>query len=365
MKSSRLLTAGCVVLVGLVGFFDYLTGHEWGFSLFYLIPISISSWNAGRGPGLLVAILAAGAWLWADSASGHAYSAAFIPYWNMVVRLGFFVTVAVLLAARKRVGEALQRSHDELETRVQQRTAELSAANEQLQVEIEERQRAAEAIRELSVRLLQAQDEERRRLARELHDTTSQNLAMLALNFSVLNGSGAAPEPRAQRALTESRALLQETLREVRTLSYLLHPPLLEENGLAFALRAYTEGFSQRSGVRTEIDVAPEFGRLSREAELALFRVAQEALTNIHRHSGSAVAKVRLSVEPGGVALEVSDEGRGLAPEVLEKIRSGEIVLGVGVAGMRERLKQLGGQLQIESGGQGTRVTAKLPLREA
>ena len=215
---------------------------------------------------------------------------------------------------------------------------------------------------ELSVRLLQTQDEERRRIARELHDSTGQKLAALAMNLGVIGKSAETLDARARKALTESLALLDRSSRDIRTLSYLLHPPLLDERGLAAAVRWFADGFTQRSGVQVTLEVPPDLPRLPEEIEMALFRIVQEGLTNTHRHSESSTATIRLMVDQNQVQLEMQDAGKGLP-----KPRSDAYVapLGVGITGMRERVKQLGGQMKIESGSRGTTISVTLPLTKA
>jgi signal transduction histidine kinase len=178
------------------------------------------------------------------------------------------------------------------------------------------------------------------------------------MNLSAMQESPAMQDPRARKALSESRELAELCIREVRTLSYLLHPPLLDERGLAFALRLYAEGYSERSGVAVEIDIPGAFGRISQELEIACFRLAQECLTNIHRHSGSPTARIRLEKTDSEVRLEVSDAGRGF-PAGSVREREGH---GLGIQAMRERAGQLGGHLEIDSSSTGTRVLAVLPL---
>ena len=177
--------------------------------------------------------------------------------------------------------------------------------------DISERKRTEEALRQLSGRLLRLQDEERRRIARQLHETTAQGLAGLAVNLSIVKSSAADLSPRASACLSESLELAEQCSREIRTLSYLLHPPLVDEAGLAPALRWYTAGFAQRSGIEVHVDVSPEFGRLPSEFELTLYRIVQEALTNIHRHSGSKTARICLERQPNEIVLTVADEGHG------------------------------------------------------
>lgn len=223
--------------------------------------------------------------------------------------------------------------------------------------DITTRRRNEESLRSLSGRLLRLQDEERRRLARELHDSTAQSLAALALELAVLDEGKAVLKARGRQALAEAERLADQCSRELRTLAYLLHPPLLDEMGLSAALRGYVDGFSKRSGIEVTLDVPSEEFRLSSETETALFRIVQECLTNVHRHSSSPVARVRLALEPHAVLLEVSDRGQGLQPGGANEPHD----LGVGIAGMKERVRQLGGLLELESSSGGVTVRASLP----
>ena len=223
-----------------------------------------------------------------------------------------------------------------------------------------ERARAERMLHDLSARLLDLQDEERRRIARELHDTTAQTLSALCMTLSLADRRGA-DAASTQSLLVESQALADQALKEVRTLSYLLHPPLLDELGLSGAVRDYADGFAERSGVRVDLELPSNLGRLPKDVETALFRVMQECLTNIHRHSGSRTASIRLSRTPSGVHLEVRDTGRGM-PEGWEAEPGSSLHrLGVGIAGMRERVRQLGGRLDIRSSAIGTIITAIVP----
>jgi PAS domain S-box-containing protein len=230
--------------------------------------------------------------------------------------------------------------------------------------DISGRKRAAEALRQLSGRLLRLQDEERRRIARELHDTTAQSLAALAVNLAVVKDSAPDLSPRARTCLSESLELAEGCLREVRTLSYLLHPPLLEEAGLGSALRWFVDGYTQRTGIDVDLEMPPELTRLPGDVELALYRVVQEGLTNIHLHSGSKKAHVCLTCLPAQAVLTVADEGRGMPPGLLERGGRRGAKLGVGIPGMRERIRQLGGQFEIVSGSKGTTLTASVSLRK-
>jgi PAS domain S-box-containing protein len=229
--------------------------------------------------------------------------------------------------------------------------------------DITKRKQTEEALHELSTRLLQLQDEERRRMGRELHDSLAQSVLAVNLNLAQIARATTPLDERAQRAMFEARRVLQEMSKEIRTLSYLLHPPVLDELGLASAIEEYAGGFSERSGIQLEVDLQPGFGRLSQEAETALFRIVQESLSNIQRHSGSATAKIRLRVDEQGVELIVSDSGRGMDRKTIERSRRTRTRLGVGILGMRERMAQLGGKLEVESDASGTRVRAAVPLK--
>jgi len=213
--------------------------------------------------------------------------------------------------------------------------------------------------------LLRSQDEERRHIARELHDSAGQTLAVLGMNVTQLVRHAervARVAPELAKQGEEIECIVQQLNREIRTASYLLHPPLLDESGLSSALSGYVQGFTERSGVVTTLDIAEHFGRLPSDMELAIFRLVQEALTNIHRHSDSKTASVYVSLEEQSVRVEVTDRGKGIPPEQLIAIQTG--TSGVGIRGMQERLRHLGGTISIESSGSGTRVLASLPIGE-
>jgi PAS domain S-box-containing protein len=241
-----------------------------------------------------------------------------------------------------------------LEDRVRVRTGELEVKNQELV-------RQADVVRELSARLLQIQDEERRRIARELHDSVGQMLAAVNMNLALANEEAQALSPTAAKALTETGNLLGQISSEIRTISHLLHPPLLDEVGLQSALEWYIEGFSDRSKIDVALELPDDFGRLPRNLEITLFRVVQECLTNIHRHSGSSTAAIRVARSENEVRLEVRDAGKGIPTETQTNVASGKLS-GVGLRGMRERLHQMGGQLEVQSNGSGTLVVATLPI---
>ena len=222
--------------------------------------------------------------------------------------------------------------------------------------DIREQKKAERRLRQLSGRLLRVQDEERRRLARELHDSTAQSLAALAVNLSLLNNHVTNLSEEKRTALLADGLDLAETIgRELRTHAYLLHPPLLDERGLPAALRWLAEGFSARSGIAVDLDLAPHLSRLPEQVELTVFRVVQESLSNIHRHAKSRTARITLGQKGTMVLLEVRDAGTGLP-------KAPEDCIGVGIAGMRERVAQLGGTLQLETSPAGTTVAALIPL---
>jgi PAS domain S-box-containing protein len=250
-----------------------------------------------------------------------------------------------------------KRWRDTLEEGVRRRTQELESKN----IELE---RQAQVVRELSGRLLQVQDEERRRIARELHDSVGQMLAAVSMNLNQISGESSALTPGAARALQENVGLVEQLSTEIRTISHLLHPPLLDEIGLQSALRWYIDGFRERSKINVDLELPEDFGRLPRDFELTLFRVVQECLTNIHRHSESPTASVRVSRSAEDVTLEVRDEGKGIPPEAQSTLAAGKLT-GVGLRGMRERLRQLGGSLDVHSNSRGTTVLVRLPLSGA
>ena len=229
-------------------------------------------------------------------------------------------------------------------------------------VDITDQKRAEEKMRRLSARLLQLQDEERRRLGRDLHDSLAQLVLAVNLRLAQVTRSSPKLEAASRKLLADARGTLQEMSRQIRTLSYLLHPPLLDELGLASAIKEYAQGFSDRSGIRLAVDLQEDFRRLSQEAETALFRIVQESLTNIQKHSGSRTASIRLSGDEAAVMLEIQDQGRGMAAGADRKRDEPGARFGVGILGMRERMTQLGGELHIESGSSGTIVRARVPV---
>jgi signal transduction histidine kinase len=245
------------------------------------------------------------------------------------------------ISAHQRTEKSLKETQAGLESDIQARTAQLQ---------------------ELSVRLINAQDEERKKLARELHDSAGQYLAGIKMNLALLLRPDSGVETDAKSRISDTISLVDQCTSEIRTMSYLLHPPLLDEMGLRCAIMMYVEGFSERSGIRVDVEIPEDFARLPSEIETALFRVMQQSLANVHRHSGSLVARVCVSLSAAGVVMEIQDKGCGIPAETLMGFHSGRLLPGVGIAGMRERISSLNGQLNIRSTGNGTSIAADVPV---
>jgi PAS domain S-box-containing protein len=268
--------------------------------------------------------------------------------------------VARDITERKRAEEALRQSEDRLRALSEQLDSEVRARTRELEERNADLIRQSERLRELSWRLLRTQDEERRHIARELHDSAGQTLAVLGMNLSTIVQIAMEKAPDLVQSARETQELVQQLTKEIRTTSYLLHPPLLDENGLPAALSWYIRGLTERSGLDITFNISEEFGRLPRGVELVIFRLVQECLTNVHRHSESKSPAIQILREPDRILVEVRDHGKGIPPEKLAEIQSSGS--GVGISGMRERLRQFHGEMIIQSTTSGTTVLVTIPV---
>jgi len=259
------------------------------------------------------------------------------------------------------VEQKLRAANEQLDLKIQERTSELTRSNQLLQREIQRRVQTEEMLRKLSARILTLQDEERRRLGRELHDSAGQLLAALHINLGVI-AQRTQNDPSLSARVADSAALADQVISEIRTLSYLLHPPMLDETGLASAVEWYARGFSDRSKISVDLDIDRALPRFPTEVETAIFRIVQESLVNIHRHSGSRTAFISLRAKPEGAWLTIRDEGCGIPVEILKSMEDGGANIGVGIGGMRERARQLGGAIAIRRTNPGTLVEVNLPV---
>lgn len=336
---------------------DPLLGSNNPFHTLWLAVV-FSAWYCGVGPAIVTTLAGmAGVAYWFMA-----------PYHSFAVSdrdqifglIGFLIFSAIIITIsevnrrnfmRCQTAEYELRSvKSDLEKRVSERTEELLGANDNL--------------RELSARLLRLRDEEHRRIARELHDSVGQLLAAINMNTGVVKRELDSLSPNAQALLHENSQMIDEVIRQIRTLSYLLHPPQLDESGLPSALQWFVDGFAKRSEIQVKLEIAEDFPRLTEEAETSIFRTVQECLTNIHRHSGSSTAEICLQRKDGKLEIEVRDKGKGISGH-RQKAIGAPGPIGVGVRGMRERWRQLGGSLEILSNGNGTIVKASIPEPKA
>ena len=283
-----------------------------------------------------------------DGTLGWTYSRA-VPLLNVSGEILEWFGAASDFTARKEAEENFRKLAQTLDAEVRARTRELEEQSNQ--------------VRELSWRLLTSQDEERRHIARELHDSAGQTLTVLGISLAQLVQKTGRNAPELATEAEQIQETVQQLHREIRTTSYLLHPPLLDENGLYSAVSWYLQGLLERSGLEIQLDISKEFGRLPRNMELVIFRLVQECLTNIHRHSESKTASIRIARESNQITLDIRDQGKGMPPARLAEIQSGRS--GVGIGGMRERLRQFEGTMNIASDSSGTRVFASIPLPKA
>jgi signal transduction histidine kinase len=349
---AKVLVCTLGVLVAVV---DFWAPGDINIAIFYCLAIVLTVWTRSLvwlwGSTIVFLLLTFGgfrlaplpihvhpSWIhWTNR--GMTASALILVAISIHQRIRMYELLDRAIAEREQAQESLRQSHDRLELIVEQRTS---------------------ALRRLSSRLLQAQDEERRRIARELHDSVGQCLTALKINVDVLRRSELSTE--ADKVLGESSALLDQALTETRTISHLLHPPLLDEAGFASAARWYVDGFAKRSGVEVNLEIPIEHVRFPDSVELGLFRVLQESLTNVHRHSESPAVDIRLKLDAERVILKIRDYGHGMPQPVLQRFREAGTGVGVGLAGMQERISELGGRLEISAASPGTVVTVSMPI---
>lgn len=358
LSSSQAKLLVCSIGLG-VACIDWFSPADVNPAIFYSLVIGLCLWTRSSP------------WLWTATVifasmslvsyqfgsppmGGHAY---WVDSTNRYLTVCALFLVAALVQMRMRAEDALRSAGEQLEKRVAQRTHQLQQANAEL---LEH----SKLVRELSGRLLVVQDEERRRVARELHDSVGQSLAAAGMQIAAVQAECSRLSPATAKAIAENAALIDEVQREIRTMSYLLHPPLLDEVGLRSALHWYIDGFAARSNIKTTLELPPDLARLPGEMELCIFRIAQECLTNIHRHSGSGVAAIRIAQQDGMLHVEVRDQGRGITPEKQLSLAATD-KRGVGIPGMQERVRQFGGSLEIKSSASGTAVVAMFPLAPA
>jgi PAS domain S-box-containing protein len=278
---------------------------------------------------------------------------ALYPITDKTGKVIFLHPTGIDITEQKRTEDNYRRLAETLDAEVRARTRELEEKNADIL-------KQSEQVRDLSVRLMKMQDQERRHIARELHDSAGQTLAVLGMSLSALIRKSESMAPELAKDGEEIEELVQQLHREIRTTSYLLHPPLLDENGLTSALSWYVQGLGERSGLAIELNIANNFGRLPADMELAIFRVVQECLTNIHRHSGSKSADIRIGREDDRIRIDVEDRGKGMSADRVAEIQARGS--GVGIRGMRERVRQFRGDMKIESNELGTHVVVSIPI---
>lgn len=287
---------------------------------------------------------------------------------DLAYSAGFLLVSGIIILLAERSRKALlqvEATRQTLEEKVDERTRVLQVALANLQAEIKVRAEAEEARRRISARMLNIQDEERRRIARELHDSIGQTLAALKMTVSTLSkmtSATAQASPAISKCWDDVNSLIDEAIRETRTISHLLHPPMLDEIGFAASASWYVTGFARRSGIEVQLELPDEQPRFTESMDLTLFRVLQECLTNILRHSGSKKAEVRMEIGGQEVVLSVRDYGKGMSRDQIDKFMTSGTDVGVGLGGMRERVRDLGGKIELQTPGTGTTVKVTLPI---
>jgi signal transduction histidine kinase len=319
------------------------------------LAVIFVAWYCGIGPSIVaVAIDALGIWYWFLRPYDSFVGKDRVEYLGLLGFLLFSWVIIVLgesnrrlFLKRRQAERALEAANDELEQRVEQRTGQLRQSND--------------AARRLNAKILTLQDEERRHIARALHDSLGQYLTALKIDLDTFAAADATTQAK---MIADCSDIVQRCLVETRTISHLLHPPLLDESGFSSATRLYVDGFSRRSGVSVDLDFPDIEIRLPHNVEIALFRAVQEALTNIHRHSGASKVDVRLTASAAETRLTIKDNGKGIAPEALRALQNGTTNGGVGIAGMRERVRDLNGVLEVGSSTSGTTIVIAVPTAE-
>jgi PAS domain S-box-containing protein len=289
---------------------------------------------------------------WADGTE-RLVDFALYPIVNDKRNVLFLHTTGVDITDLKRTEENYRKLAESLDAEVRARTIEIEQRNAEVV-------RQSEQLRDLSSHLLRLQDEERRHIARELHDSAGQTLAVLGMKLGLIAQAATQASPDLKKAAEEAEQIVQQLTRDIRTTSYLLHPPLLDENGLPAALGWYVQGLEERSGLDITLEISDKFERLPHDMELVVFRVVQEGLTNIHRHSGSKTAQIRIYREGDAVCVGIRDQGKGMSPEKLAQIQAQGS--GVGIRGIRERVRRLNGEMKIDSSSAGTTILVTIPV---
>jgi signal transduction histidine kinase len=341
-----------IILVLLVGLIDLVTGVAFSFSIFYLIPISLVAWYAGKSQALSVAVIGAVAWLWCDMQDIQRYTNQAIPYWNALVRFGFFVVVIYLISALKVL-------NDELEKKVRSRTSDLIAEiNERKNTE-KELHRKSEKLRQLIKRTQNIREEENSKIAREIHDVLGQALTAIKIETISLSKKFSNNSELVDRLFVVVNTV-DDTIKSIREISTRLRPRLLDELGLLPAVELQLREFQTRTGIRCNLSASDENLKLDSTVSTALFRIFQEAITNVARHAEATNVKIRINnsaAKTGLLTMEIIDNGIGLPHDYSEKSQS------LGILGMKERAQILGGTIDfISAEDWGTAVIVNIPI---
>lgn len=353
---------GALALIPLI-LVDFWQGYGGAIAPFYAAPVLLSLWSEKPKYSIIFAYVATFCVVMGFMQNSVGRDTEFETVQRLCGLALIWLGAAVSLQ-RWQHGRSLERGYQEMEQVVVDRTDDLVKLNRNLQTEIEDREAVEKTLRRLSGHLMVAQDKERRRIARELHDNSGQSLAAIAMNLTRIEHQVEEGPQKLFNLVQDTQAVAEQTSREIRTLSYLLHPPLLEESGLVAAVQWFAKGFTQRSGIETKVTVSADFERLEDVIEMTLFRIVQESLTNISRHSESPTARISLQHNPDEVVLRIEDDGKGIPREKWDRVHGNIGALGVGIAGIWERVKQIKGELELLSNSNGTTLIVVLPLTE-